>query len=138
MQFNMIVTNNGKHPAAKWAEMAANELIDIGSQSPDALIKEANTLKVASTAIFEKHHQVMMDHEQDNVLAGKHDMDLPYDSEAQAKLATAEIVTAAKGTSFVDFFNRADTQAKIEKLCNHYFKSAMLVERSHFHSENAL
>lgn len=138
MQFAMLVTNNGKHPASKWAEMAANELIDIGSQSPEALIKEAEVLKKTATDIFERHHQVMMNHEQANIADGKHDMDLPYESEAQAKLATSEIVVAAKSTSFTNYFNRADIQAAIEKLCNHYFKSAMHVERKHFHSENAL
>ena len=137
MQVSLLVTQEGKHPSSKWAELAADELISIGSQSPEALIREATVLKDVAKGIFARHIDIMTNFEQSMIAQGRHDMDLPYESEAQAKMCVADICAAAANTSFGRFFARDEIQEKIEAVCNSYFKSAMLVERSHFHSSQA-
>lgn len=137
-QLKMIVTSGGKHPASKWAELAADEIIHVSSQAPDALVREAQDFRARLVKEFTRHHQAMMDHEQAEIKAGRHDLSLPYQTEDYAKEVRESICgTLAKGTNFADHFQKQNVQEWVEGICNKYFKSAKMVERQHFHSEKA-
>lgn len=131
---SLLITNNGIHEAKVFAEVAADELVSVGSNSPEALIKEATELKTKALNIFTRHIQSAMDHENGNILSGKHDMALPYESDTHADLAVNDIVNVTKGTSFEKFFARKEIQDKISAIAHHHMKTAMDVVRQHFHT----
>jgi hypothetical protein len=136
-KFRVLVTDNGKHPASKWAELAANDIIEISAQAPDTLMREAMLFRAALVAKLTEDHQKMMDHEQDLIKKGKHSLDLPYETEDHACKVVEDICKLAKGTSFAKHFDKPEVHAHLEFVCNRYFKSAKLVERQHYHTEKA-
>lgn len=135
--FKLLVTNEGKHPASKWAELAADDIVEISAQAPTTLMKEAMELRRTLIDLLTRHHQHMMDHEQAQIKAGKHDLDLPYETEEHADNVTDEICGLSQGTSFGEHFKQDHVRAYINGVCNKYFKSAKLVERHHYHSVKA-
>lgn len=128
-----MITTEGKHPASKWADIAADEIIEISSEAPETKINEAKEFRVKLHNMLTNCHQVMMDHEQEWIKAGKHDLNLPYETEVYAEKVVKEICDLAKGTSFESHFAQSHVQAHLNEVCNRNFKSAKLVERHHFH-----
>lgn len=138
MQMKMMITPGGKHPAYKWAQYAADEIIDISAQAPETLLREAMDFRGRLANVLTGHHQFMMDDEQNQIKAGNTALDLPYVTEAYAKKVSAEICDQlAKGTSFANHFAQNHVGEWVEGICNKYFKSAKMVERQHFHTENS-
>jgi hypothetical protein len=133
--FKLMITPEGKHPASKWADIAADEIIDISAEAPELKVKEAKEFRAKLHHMLTRHHQHMMDHEQDLIKGGDHHLDLPYDTEEHADKAVDEICKLAKGTSFEAHFAQPNVRAHLTEVCNRSFKSAKLVERHHFHSE---
>lgn len=136
--FRMMITEEGKHPPEKWAQLAADEIIDISAKAPAALVREATEFRVKLVHMMTAHHRTMMEQEQRNIADGKHAMHLPYETEDYASEVVNEICKLAKGTSFEEHFKQDEVWSHLEAVCNRNFKSAMLVERHHFHSEKAL
>ena|SRR5258708_32550442 len=112
--FKMMITADGKHPPEKWAEIAADEIIEISAQAPTTLMKEAMEFRNKLHASLTKHVQYMQEHEQECIEDGKHDHDLPYETEGYAKKVVNEICKLAKGTSFEDHFNQSHVRAHLE------------------------
>lgn len=135
--FKLMVTPDGKHPASKWGEVAADEIIEISAEAPETLMREAMMFRASLLGMMTRHHQAMMDHEQEQIRAGKTDMDLPYETEEYAEKVVAEIVALAKNTSFENHFQQDLVHQHLREVCNRNFKSAKLVERSHFNTEKA-
>jgi hypothetical protein len=135
--FKMMITTTGKHPALKWAELAADEIIEISENAPTTKIQEAREFRNKLVSMLEVNHQEMMDHEQDEIKAGRHDMNLPYKTEKYAEKVVKKICALTKGYSFEEHFVTPETHQFLETVLNRNFKSAKLVERSHFHSEKA-
>ncbi len=131
--FKMMITSTGKHPAEKWAELAADEIIEISDEAPETKVKEAKEFREKLIEMLAVHHQYMMDDEQKRIKAGKHDLNLPYETEEYTKKVVAEICDLAEGYSFEEYI--VDVREELEAVCNRNFKSAKLVERSHFHTE---
>jgi hypothetical protein len=137
-QMKMLITAGGKHPAHKWAELAADEIVDISEQAPETRIREAREFRTRLVDSLVHHHQMMMNHEQIEIRAGRHDLALPYETEAYAMQVRDEICgPLVEGTTFADHFKEDHVREWVEGICNKYFKSAKMVERQHFHSENA-
>jgi len=133
----MLITSGGKHPANKWAEHAADEIVSISEQAPQLLLREAREFRAKLIGLFTKHNQCMMDHEQEQIQAGKHHPDLPYETEDYASKVRDEVCGLAVGSSFAEHFQQEHVRAWVEGICNKYFKSVKMVERQHFHTENA-
>lgn len=135
--FKMMITADGKHPASKWAELAADEIIEISAEAPTTLMKEAMGFRAKLVEMMTKHIQKMVDHEQGEIAAGRHHHDLPYKTEDHAEKVVKEIQALAAGSSFAHHFKQDHVRGHLEVVCNRNFKSAKLVERHHFHSEKA-
>ncbi len=135
MKFKILVTNEGKHPAYKWAELAADEIIEISEQAPETLVREAREFRENLVRLLTDHHQQMMDHEQAQIKDGKHQMHLPLETEEHAEKVVDQIRDIAKGKSFAKHFSQDHVREHLNTICNKYFKSAKLVERQHYHSE---
>jgi hypothetical protein len=130
MQLGVLATDGGPHPPEKWAEATADQIIDIGSTAPQALLSEARTLRAKLVAILTPHHDRVQQHER-GALAAKGDahLETPLDPSPHIDDPVAEIVAAAKGTSFAAHFQRPEVQQYLRDLIGHHFASAMHIER---------
>jgi cobalamin biosynthesis Mg chelatase CobN len=135
--FRILITHDGKHPASKWADLAVDDIMEISADAPVATLREAKEFQHKLHSLFTKHHQYMMDHEESEIAAGRHALDLPYDTEDHAVKVVSEIRELAKGTNFSKHFDQPNVQEHLRNVCNHYFKSAKHVERQHFHKTQA-
>jgi hypothetical protein len=133
--FKMMITADGKHPPEKWADVAADEIIEISAEAPQALIKEATEFRKKLYTSLTEHIKAMMDHEKVCIAKGHHDLNLHYETEDYASMVVNEICDIAKGTNFESHFCLPHVHNHLEAVCNRIFKSAKLVERQHFHSE---
>lgn len=134
----MLITPGGKHPARKWAELAADEIVHVSEQGETTIVREAKAFRNKLIDCLEKHHQVMMDDEQALIKDGQTDLDAPYQTADYAAEVRDEICgDMAKGTSFEKHFAQDNVRAWVAGICNKYFQSAKMVERQHFHSEKA-
>jgi hypothetical protein len=124
----IMITDHGKHPPEKWAEVATDEIIQIATNSSNALLHESLAFRGQLIDLFTKQFAVVMEAEQE-AIANKHNHSLH--SEAHVEPARQAICALAEGTSFVDHFANPEVQQHIERVCNTHFKSAMLVERLH-------
>lgn len=135
--FRMLLTNEGPHPAAKWADVTVDDIMEIASTASGGLLKEATEFRDKLRALFARHHQTMIDHEKREIKQGRHTEHHAYLTEDHAKVATGEVGALAKGTSFEGHFKQQHVKDHVEYVCNHYFKSAKHVERQHFWAEQA-
>ena len=135
--FKMLVTNDGKHPAFKWAELAADEIIEISAQAPETLMREAMEFRKRLVDLLTHHHQHSMDAEQKEIKAGKDRLDRHLDTEDHADRVTEEICHLSHNMSFADHFAKDEVKQHLNAVLNRYFKSAKLVERQHHHTEKA-
>jgi hypothetical protein len=135
--FKLMITADGKHPPEKWADVAADEIIEISAEAPQALMKEATEFRKKLYTSLTGYIKEMMDHEKTCIAEGKHALHLHYETEDHAKKAVDEICDIAKGTNFEPHFNQPHVRDHLEAVCNRFFKSAKLVERQHFHSEKS-
>lgn len=136
--FKLMITPNGKHPPAKWAELIADEIIDISADAEETRMKEAMNFRAEMVEMLIDHVKQTVRHEQKQIKGGNHDLDLPYETEDHACDVAGEITDLAFGKSFESHFKKPDVRARLEAVLNRNFKSAKLVERHHFHSEKAL
>jgi len=134
MNFKMMVTNEGKHPASKWAELAADDIVEISAQAPTTLMREAMAFRKGLVELLTHHHQVMIDHEMEEIKNGV-DLNAHYETEDHASNVVDLVCGLAKGSSFEAHFDQDHVKAHIEAVLNKYFKSAKLVERHHYHTE---
>lgn len=132
MQTSVLITNGGSHPAEKWAEATAAQLIRIGeSASPEALTG-GRKLEVAIIDILEGHHRSnqsgevakLEEHGPDRYV---HDID---PNEHVDIVAVAQsIFDAAKGTQFSTHFERPEVQQYVRDVLASHFATAQDVER---------
>src|SRR5678815_5186253 len=116
--FKMIITTTGKHPPEKWAELAADEIIEISGEASATKVKEAKDFRVKLVEMLTDHHQYMMDHEQEQIVDGKCDLNLPYETEEYAEQVAGDICVLTKSYSFEEYFKRSDIRVNLEIICN--------------------
>jgi hypothetical protein len=133
--FRIMITPDGKHPPEKWADIMADEILHISSESEETKMKEALAFRNSLVGMLTHHVQHMMDREQRGIKNGRHHPDHPYETEDYAEEVLHKIIDLANGKSFESHFRRPDVKQHLIAVLNRNFKSAMLVERQHFHSE---
>jgi hypothetical protein len=130
MQLGILATDYGKHSVEKWAAHTASHIIQIASSAAGVQVIEARKLELKVIDILEGHHQAVMDHEQAKLEehgVARHAQ--PYDPEAFADTALAEIVAAAKGTRFEEHFANPETVSHISRVLHEHFAASMDIER---------
>ena len=138
MQVGILITDDGPHPPEAWAEVTANEIIRIGSQSPEALLREADAFKAKLIEILTVHHGRVQAGERGAIQEHGHAR-LGHDIEPMQHVdedPVQEIVNAAKGTSFAGHFAKEETQEYLQRLLANHFATAMHIERSYHADRN--
>jgi hypothetical protein len=130
MQLGILVTDNGKHSAEKWAVHTASSIIQIAASAAGVQAIEARKLELNVLNILEVRHKEAMDYERAELEKdGIARQAQPCDPEAFADTALAEIVAASQGTRFEEHFKNPETVLHIARVLHEHFAASMTIER---------
>lgn len=130
MRVGVLITNGGPHSPQDWAQVTAGQIIDIGSQSPAALLAEARAFEAKIVAVLTRHHELVQQHERSQLGAqGSARLAGDLDPTAHIPDAVDDIVAASRGTSFAAHFAQARVRDYLERLVGGHFASSMHIER---------
>lgn len=131
MQVGVMITNGGPHPAEKWAQVTADQIIDIGSTAKGALLTEAHTFRTMIVQTLADHHTKVQTHERGQLeSAGDDHLGTALDPTAHIAGAVDEIIEATKGTSFEAHFAQPHVREYLERVLGSHFATSMHIERS--------
>lgn len=150
-----LITNGGPHPADKWAEITAKDILDmiqIGEPRADQTIEETVAAMNARKAkrllepvlvnIFEESHTALQQHERGKLGAkgercGVKRLEIDIDAAPHCEGPFAKVIAAMKGTPFEAHFNTPDAQAHLRAIIKTRKSSVMHIERSWYADQNA-
>lgn len=144
MRVAILVTDNGPHPPATWANATAGQLVDIIQVAENSPVFEAaEAAKKALCAAIEKalvsHHAALQAHERGKIaehggarlmhkLSGT--LDHPEDPAGLLDATVATVQACAQGTMFAAHYRKPPVAAFIRKAVGRHFATAMHIERS--------
>jgi hypothetical protein len=127
----VLVTDGGPHPPEAWAEVTADQIIDIAATAPDAKLAEARAFRKALVSILTGHHGKVQAHERGQIEAhGTERLSHDLDPTGHVSDPVDEIVEAAKGLSFEEHFQTPETREYLRRLVASHFATAMHIERA--------
>jgi hypothetical protein len=148
-QMKILVTNGGRHPAWKWADLTTSELIEIADRAEGPLAEAAHALKGSVLQIMTALYDKLMATERAELkkdgsrLAKPLKADTDVIDEAVAALQKAaedSTLTLADGSALKAFAHywrdNGPGEAALRGVLDHHFSLAMDVERSWFADEN--
>lgn len=123
----VLITNNGPHPADKWAELTVSQIVDVAGSEPGLKFRS----KLAE--ILEGFHSKVASDEQNKLKKlGDDRLGQPLDVEGEQELdkMVDELAAVADGSEWAGHFASPDTRAYIRTLLKQHFRANMDVERS--------
>ncbi|MGZ4849805.1 MAG: hypothetical protein ACXV2C_00265 [Candidatus Bathyarchaeia archaeon] len=137
MKVGILTTNGGPHPAWKWAEQSAAQIVDIIQIEPNSLaFDELNAQKTdfekeISAALLD-HHTKVQTHEKDAIV--EHGMDRlshPIAPEEDHLLeAVDRVIAIAKTKLFGSHFSKPEVQTFVKDTLGSHFSTVRHIERS--------
>lgn len=131
MKLGVLITDGGPHPPDKWAEVTADQIIQISESAEAGKLAEARAFRDKIVKALTPHHGKVQHHERGQLKAhgDKHFASelnpLPFIEEA-----LAEIVAAAKGLSFEAHFAKPETLKYVGDVLASHFATAQHIERA--------
>jgi len=126
----IMKTDGGPHPADKWAQATASQIIDIGSESPAVLLKEARDFEAKIVSIMTAFHTTAQANEQAQLAANASHSATPLTVDTDAvQAAVSQIVAASVGTTFAAHFSLPATQTYLTNLIGTHFATVQHIER---------
>lgn len=144
MKVGILATNNGPHPADKWAEQTAAQIADIIQVEPNSLA--FNELTAAKNDFENEirtalvvHHTTVQDHEKAQIVEhGMSRLEHPIEPEmVHVDDAAADVTAIAKTKIFGSHFNKPEVQDYVRQTIGSHFASVRHVERSWHADRNA-
>lgn len=132
MQPKILTTNGGPHPASKWAELSAAEILSVDPNSQSENAQAGRRLEIKLLDILEAFHETVQKTERSHLEAeGDARLSVPLDHvEHDIDGTIAAIVAAAAGTSFAEHFARQDVIDRMRAVLAGHVTHNMHVERS--------
>lgn len=135
MVMHLMITDDGPHSAADWANVTADHIIQIASTAPEALMREAQEFRGKLVELLEGHHGAVQAAERsllENRGGASRLKSAATDDVQEHALddMADEIVTLAKPYSFGEHFARAETRAYVRDVLANHFATSMHIERS--------
>ncbi len=138
MQPSIMVTDGGPHPAEKWAQVTASQIVDIASTAPDVLLREAREFEAKLIQLLQRHHSLVQSHERSGLdTHGPERLATDIDTSSHLGGAAREIIALAKGTSFEAHFAKPEVAAYLERVIHEHFHHSMHVERQWYAGANS-
>lgn len=130
MRVGVLITNGGPHSPEDWAQVTAGQIIDIGSQSPAALLAEARAFEAKIIGVLARHHQLVQQQERGQLVAeGSARLAGALDPTGHIPDAVDDVIAASRDTSFASHFAKPDVRDYLERLIGGHFASSMHIER---------
>lgn len=145
---SVMITDNGTHSPATWAEMSASQigdLIKIDEKSNSEAALEARRAKARLLPKIEDallgHHEAVLSHERTaldshGVQRYAHSLDIGQHVPGTLDEAIDAVVEVAAGSPFEAHFRRPETQEFLRRMLTEHFASAIDVERSQHADDN--
>lgn len=137
-----MVTNGGPHPPEKWADISAAQIMSMIQIAPTAdpsvmIARRELELKLFKVLVVlhaqnQNAERAALKKAGDKHLANP----LRLSVELPAKLATAEIVKAARGSPFATHFEKPEAQQHIFNVIGQHFTDAADIERKWYADRN--
>lgn len=126
----LMVTDGGPHSAEDWAEVTADQIIDIASTAPETRVQEALAFRSKLIGILTGHHGKVQESERSAIQsAGGDRLIAALDPSEHVEDPVKEIVAAAAGYSFADHFKKPETQGYLRRVLGSHFATSMNIER---------
>lgn len=135
----VMITNGGPHSAAKWAEVTAKQIIDIGKDAVGPSAMAGRKLELDVLNILEAAHAEVQTAERAKFAKiGTALLDGVIDPGEDADLdgVVDSIVAASVGSDFEAHFAKQEVQAYLRTMIGQHFATSMYVERSWIAEEN--
>lgn len=133
MTTGILITNGGPHPADKWAEATAAQIVEIAEHVAGEKRAAAVKLQAAIIDILIDHHTKVQIGERGKIAEIGHDR-LGHDLDPSHHLTLDEvigqIVAAAKGTAWQADLATEDAKTYLSLLLRSHFATSMRDERS--------
>ena len=128
----ILATDNGPHPAEKWAHVTTQEIlamIEIAEGAPPSASIDKMEFEVRLLRVLAEGHRRIQEVER-SALADSHDRLLEkLQDQNIANETVSNIVKASSGTMFADHFRKNSTSAHLHEVVTNHFASSMHVER---------
>lgn len=134
MTVAVMATSGGAHPPALWAEVTADQVIDISAQAEATKIAEARAFRSKLVVLLTDFHDRVQRHERSALAVGDGvDRLLLEEIDPFEHLnddVVRDIVTLAASYSFAGHFKLTDTQGYLTRLLGNHFSTVKYIERS--------
>lgn len=147
----ILVSNNGPHPADKWAELTANEIMDlIQIADPAEQQTEAQQVRLAAMRkakrelypllceLFENAHKACQDGERGELAKARGERRLAAKLDPMASTTTtmANLLALMDQTPFAEHFQKEEVKAVLTRMIGQHQANIMHIERSYFADRN--
>ena len=138
MRVGILVTDNGPHSAAQWAEATAGSIVDIADHVSGVKRGAAIKLQAAIIDILEKYHEAVQAGERMFIVNDASHCTSPLSVSNHTDLDTAvtEVIVAAAGTPWESDFATAEMKSGLRTLLDSHFSTAMDIERQYHADRN--
>lgn len=126
----IMITNDGPHPAEKWAITTAEMIFPIDQSVDGERLMQARRLEQAIVEALVPHHSNHQ-HAERHALKehGDAHLDVEHNPLSNAQQALSSIVSAAKGTPWEAHFLDAAVQHEVLQVIGNHMASAAHIER---------
>jgi hypothetical protein len=130
----VMITNGGPHPAYKWAELSASEIIQVSKDADSDVARVGRRLELKFIDILEDFHQNVIAAEKAQLDEdGDGRLESPIDGkEHDAESLIEDLQAAAADTPFADHFKQEFVKQNIRNVVAHHAANIMAIERSYF------
>lgn len=132
MQVGVMITNGGPHPPDKWAEMTANQIVQVSPTADSPMAIAARALEAKIKDALEGHHARVQTIERDLLDKDEERLAAMIDPSRHLDIAVKAVVDAANGTMWQTHFAEPQIQEYVKRLLAQHFATVMDIERDWF------
>lgn len=125
----ILVTNNGPHPAEKWAMATAQAIFDTSALVSGDHSIAAQKFQLSIAEALQPHHQQLQSDEQTKLVADPDYINTPLEASAYAEKVMNDVVGLSKGSPWEAHFARTDVQEEAKKVIADHMMTSQHVER---------
>lgn len=125
----ILVTNNGPHPAEKWAMATAQAIFDTSALVSGDHSIAAQKFQLSIAEALQPHHQQLQTDEQTKLVADADYINSPLAADDYADKVMADVVSLSKGSPWEVHFANGDVQREAKKVIANHFMTSQHVER---------
>ena len=135
----ILITNDGPHPASKWADVTANAILNLiiiePTAPPDAAAQKASLAVYLRTTLMSLHDTAQKSEDAALSVNSSH-INASPDFVAYADQAVGAIQNLTVNSLFEPHFRRPDVMDYVRTVCARHFLDSMDIQRKWFADKN--